>query len=120
MGSGGIEWAGTGTEVASVTTFTCGTLTAAGTTQGTATPIVTDSVLVSSSAGQTGVILVAGCFRVLVGCNTGGANVNINVYPPTGAKINGLATNAPLVVAIGTRVMFCELTATQWYTQAVS
>ena len=67
-------------------------VTAAGNSQGTATPITTaSSNVVAASAGQ-GVILSASQ-SVQVVFNS--MAVTINVYPPVGASIMSLATNLP-------------------------
>ena len=43
----------------------------------------------------------------------GGANA-LTVYPPSGAKINGLATNAGMLLATNTACEFYCLSTTQW------
>lgn len=101
-----------------VVTFTCGTLNGAGTLQGTAAPIVSDTVLVTPTALNTGVILPAGCYRVVVWNLS--ATVPLLVYPPTGAKISTGATNAAFTVSTGAGIMFIEMSTTQWRVVVVS
>jgi hypothetical protein len=112
-GSGGLALDGSGREI-TMTTFGCSTIVAAGINQGTATMIGNDTVSATSTGAGQGVILPAGCFRVIVrNSNAGGGNP-INVYPPSGAKIAALATNQAQVVIAGGCTMFAEITATQW------
>jgi hypothetical protein len=101
-----------------VVTFTCGTLNGAGTLQGTAAPIVSDTVLVTPTALNTGVILPAGCYRVVVWNLS--ATVPLLVYPPTGARISNGSTNAALTVSTGAGIMFVEMSSTQWRIVTVS
>lgn len=66
-------------------------LTALGSTQATAFPLVADSNIFSTVAASTGAILRPVPGRQIVLNN--GANA-LSVYPPVGGKINALATNA--------------------------
>lgn len=89
-------------------------ISAAGTTQGTATAITKDLNGVSTVGAGAGVILpaaVAGLELIVV--NTG-ANALL-VYPATGAAIDANATNAAFSLAIGARILFMALSTTQWY-----
>jgi len=90
-------------------------ITAAGTTQGTATAITKDINVVSTVGSGQGIVLptTVGGMRLTI-VNTG-ANI-LNVYPATGAKINSASTNAAYAVAVGARLEFTSVTATQWYT----
>jgi hypothetical protein len=97
-----------------VTTFTCGTIVAAGSTQGTATAIATDTVGVTSTGVNQGVILPAGCYRVTVRNNNAGGGNNINVYPPTGAKLAAILANMPFSLAAQGAYLFIEVSTTQW------
>src|SRR4051812_41623063 len=94
-------------------------ISAAGTTQGTATAITTDTVQVSGAAGQTGVILPAspGYARIFVDF-TGGI-ATLSIYPPTGGKINALAVNAAASLATGAQIELRSVDAgnLQWYTR---
>ena len=89
------------------------TVAGAGTTQGTATQLVSSQVQITSGANTTGVILFAGQqgdWTVIF--NTAGNS--INVYPPLGAKINQIATNSPHVLANNTVCVYHCFSATQW------
>jgi hypothetical protein len=93
---------------------TVATWPAAGTTQGTATPITTEITLVSSGTG--GVALrTAQVGMVAVVINTSGAAVN--VYPAVGAQINALGLNNPLAVATGSVTNFYATSTSQWYSK---
>ena len=90
-------------------------ITAAGSTQGTATALTRPINVVSTVSASTGVILptVPPGARVIV-MNTSGTA--LNVYPPSGAAINSAATNAAYSMPAGTRLEFISVSATQWYT----
>lgn len=90
-------------------------LTSTGTTQATALTIQADANFVSTVASGTGVILYNGmigdsCFVF----NDNGANA-LTVYPPTGGKVNNLATNAGFLLAANTSVLCIKVTATRWF-----
>jgi hypothetical protein len=90
-------------------------ITAAGSTQGTATSLTRPINVVSTVSASTGVILptVPAGARVIV-MNTSGTA--LNVYPPSGAIINSAATNAAYSQPAGARLEFISVSATQWYT----
>jgi hypothetical protein len=90
-------------------------ITAAGSTQGTATTLTRPINVVSTVSASTGVILptVPAGARILV-MNTSGTA--LNVYPPSGAAINSAATNAAYAQPAGARLEFVSVSATQWYT----
>lgn len=74
-------------------------ITAAGTTQATATAVHGGVVTVTTCAAGAGVALdVVGAFSKLVFNNTANA---LLVYPPVGSTINALAANAGYSVAAG-------------------
>jgi hypothetical protein len=91
------------------------TVTAAGSTQATATLISRNINNVTSVAANTGVILPSAIpgYRVLI--RNSGANA-LRVYPNTGAQINTLGANAFLSLENGALIEFVSLSATQWYT----
>ena len=114
------SWTAVEQTVDNVISFLCQNLTAAGTTQGTAAAIASDTVNATSSSPNQGVILPSGCYRVIVtNGNSPGGN-SINVYPPSGAKISALSTNQASPLAQGSTVMFLEVTSTQWRVVALS
>lgn len=88
-------------------------LSAAGTTQGTATTLTNNVNEITTVAANSGVILdpqiSAGDVQTVY---NGGAN-GLRVYPPTGAKINALATNAAMILAVNTACDFKCVSATK-------
>ena len=81
-------------------------ITAAGTVQGDATALTSHVNVVSTVAANTGVILYSTAVPVdsQVIFN-GGANP-LNVYPPSGSKINNLPANGAVILPTNT-VMEC-------------
>lgn len=92
-------------------------VSAAGSTQGTATALTTDYNVVTTAAASTGVVLptAASPFGREVVVVNRGANP-LTVYPATGAQIDGAATNAGVVVPVNAEVSFFSSSATQWFT----
>jgi sugar lactone lactonase YvrE len=90
---------------------------AAGTTQGTATGLVSNINNVTVVAtGATGVRLptaVAG-MRILIR-NSDSADT-LSIYPATGGTINALSANAAFTLAAGATIELVATTTTQWYT----
>lgn len=89
-------------------------IAAAGTTQGTATVITNAVNFLSTVVSGSGIVLpstaTAGdCVFIY----NGGANA-VKVYPDSGAKINGLATNAGVLIGTNTSVEFWRGSSTQW------
>lgn len=89
------------------------TLSAAGTTQATATAINTSQVYISTAAASSGVILPAVQQGDWIVIYNGGANA-VMIYPPLGAKINQLATNTGVTLATNTACIYFCFSATQW------
>lgn len=83
------------------------TVSAAGTTQGTATSVYGDNVIVTTVAAGTGIVLGGPGFGpgddVVV--SNKGANPLL-VYPPVGAQFNGLGANNPVTVQRGQLMSF--------------
>ena len=88
-------------------------VTAAGTTQGTATAITADTNVVTTATSGQGVILYNGIITDSQDIFNNTA-VSIYVYPPTGGKVNQVATNGGFVLPAYTYVLVKKLTATQW------
>lgn len=91
------------------------TVAAAGSTQGDATAMSADFVLVSAADATKGVILpapVAG--RVLMLKNN--ANAVLKVYPATGGAINALSANGAISLAALVGAVFVASSTTQWFT----
>lgn len=89
-------------------------VTAAGTTQATATALDSEWNVVTSTPSGSGVVLDG--FNIGVSTtvfNEGGAT--LNVYPPSGMKIDALATNAAYSLANGKQQTFSQVSATQFY-----
>lgn len=88
--------------------------TAAGSTQGTATAMLADHVLVASVTAGTGIILPAATPLEIFTVANGDSGDALLVYPPTGGKINNAAANAALSLAAGRGAIFIALDATNW------
>jgi hypothetical protein len=89
-------------------------ITAAGTTQGTATQLTAAVNFIGTTAAGTGVILYsAATLGDTQYVYNGGAN-NLLVYPPSGAAINGGTTNAAITVTPNTSVICQCGSATAW------
>ena len=87
-------------------------ISAAGTTQATATQLINGMNQVSTVASGAGVVLFlapTGGYSQLV--YNGGAN-SLKVYPPLAAKINALGANNAMTLAPGTSCLFWYLSAT--------
>lgn len=82
-------------------------MTAAGTTAGTATAVTASQTAWTSAAGATGAILSATSTltRLFFIRNLIASTAALNVYPPTGGRINNLAANIPIVVGIGESIL---------------
>lgn len=89
-------------------------VTAAGTTQGTATALESEWNVITSGALNTGV--------VLDGFNIGVSTTVFNesgstkkVYPPSGMQIDALGTNAAYSLTNGKQQAFSQVSDTQFY-----
>lgn len=89
------------------------TLSAAGTTQGTATAVTTSNNLVTTVAASSGVILPSSQQGDWLIIYNGGANP-LSVYPPVGAKINQIATNGAMTLGTSTNCIYFCFSSTQW------
>lgn len=98
------------TRVGSATSIGAG-LTAAGTNQATATAMTAAVNQFTTVAANTGALLTAGIQQQTV--YNGGANP-LRVYPNSSARINNLAINAFMLLAVNTAVTFWYVSATQW------
>ena len=87
-------------------------ISAAGTTQGTATTLTNALNGISTVAAGAGVVLWTGTAGDCQLVYNGGANA-VKVYPPSGAKINGLATDVPHVLSPTTVCEYWFLSTTQ-------
>ncbi len=109
---------GTGMSAA-LTEQVCGdvqdNVTAAGSTQGTATLVTAAHVIVTTAAASTGVILPPAEPGAEVTIKNLGANA-LNVYPATGGAINALAANAAFSVASGGEARLLGRNSLNWVT----
>ena len=87
-------------------------ISAAGTTQGTATALTNTLNWLGTVAAGAGVVLYAGSAGDCQIVYNGGTNA-VNVYPPSGANINQLAANIPHVLATHTACEYWFLSSTQ-------
>lgn len=89
-------------------------ITAAGTTQATATAMEGDvNVISTATTGQGGILsaqAIAGDDQVVYNSTS----VDVKVYPPSGGNFNQLAANAGFVLAPYTAVVCKKVTSTQW------
>jgi hypothetical protein len=89
-------------------------VSAAGSTQGTATALTVDYNVVTTVASSTGVRLpTATAGRRIVIVNKG-ANT-LSIYPATGGAINALSANAAIQVAANGSIELMASSTTQWY-----
>lgn len=83
-------------------------ISAAGTTQATATLLINGVSPVTTVASGAGVIL----YQAIIGATqvvfNGGANP-VNVYPPVGYKINNLTVNGPHVLGTNTACIYVTI-----------
>ena len=88
-------------------------ISAAGTTQGTATELTSADNEITTVAAGSGVILNA---TLAAGDSQTAFNAGANavkVYPPTGFKINALSTNAAMQLATNTGCLFKCVSSTR-------
>lgn len=88
-------------------------VTAAGTTQATATLLINGLNGIKTAAANSGVILTPN--NLTSDCQVvfnGGAN-SLTVYPPVGSQINSLTANTGMSLAPNTGCIFWWLTGTQ-------
>jgi hypothetical protein len=90
-------------------------ISAAGSTQGTATAITKEMNVVSTVASGAGVVLPTAVAGMVINITNTTAN-SLLVYPATSAAINTGATNAAYSQPAGATLQFIAPTTTQWYT----
>ena len=92
-------------------------VTAAGSTQGTATAITAEINNVTAGiTGTTGVILptpAAAGLRIFI--RNGSASLSLNIYPHSGGNIAGTGVNAAISLEFGTVLEFIAFDTTNWY-----
>jgi hypothetical protein len=89
-------------------------LSAAGSTQGTATAITKQTNEFTTVGAGQGAILPSPEQGEFIFVANAGANA-LSVYPASGHSINALAANASFSLAAGKNAMFWAATATKWY-----
>lgn len=89
-------------------------VSAAGSTQGTATALTSDENVVTTVASNTGVVLPASTAGIVITVVNKGANP-LNVYPPVSSAIDAAGTNTAVVIPVGGFVTFDCVSGTQWY-----
>ena len=87
-------------------------LTATGTTQATALLLLNGIAYIGTAAAGSGVLLFPGNPGTSQRVYNAGANA-VKIYPTSGAQINSLGTNNPMILAPNTLCEFWNLTATQ-------
>lgn len=88
-------------------------ISAAGTTQGTATELTAADNDVTTVAANSGVVLSSkGAPGDTQTVFNAGANP-LNVYPPSGMKINALSANTPMVLYTNTGCLFKFVSSTR-------
>jgi hypothetical protein len=91
-------------------------ISAAGTTQGTATALTKEINVVSTVAsGANGVVLPTAVAGMVLTITNTSAN-SLSVYPATGGTINSLAANGAFTQVANATLQFIAPTTTQWYT----
>lgn len=88
-------------------------ITAAGSTQGTATALTTTINKIDTASSNTGVVLPNATGSTFIVINDG-ANA-VKVYPPSGGQIDYLGTNNALEMPAGSRIMFVQTGSTPRY-----
>lgn len=89
--------------------------TATGTTQGTALLMTTEWIEITTTPVNSGVVLPGFGAGVPNSVFNEGAN-SLNVYPPSGSRINNLGVNTPYALASGKMQVFSQTTPTQFRT----
>ncbi len=89
------------------------TISAAGTTQGTATTLTAGINVITTAGASSGVILGNTERGDEYDILNLGANA-VTVYPPTSGQINNLSANTGFTLATNTAVKCRKFTATRW------
>lgn len=92
-------------------------ISAAGATQATATPIITDMSVVTTVGVGNGIALPTATGGRTLYVENKGTNA-LTIYPASGAQIDGATANTPIVLAVNGRVDFFASSSTQWYSSA--
>lgn len=90
-------------------------ITAAGTSQGTATTLnASNSIVTAASTSAQGVVLpsTASLTRLFFVQNSPSSGAALNVYPPSGARFPGLSANLPVSIPVGGFAIFDKQSST--------
>jgi len=90
-------------------------ISAAGSTQGTATALTKEIDVVSTVSTGQGVVLPTAVAGMVITITNTSAN-SLLVYPASGGIINTLSTNAGFTQPAGSTIQYVAPTTTQWYT----
>ena len=88
-------------------------VSAAGTTQGTATAINAGIVIVTTAAASSGVILPACMPGDEMDILNLGSNA-VTIYPDSSSQINAIAVNTGILLATNTAIKLRRFTSTRW------
>jgi hypothetical protein len=92
-------------------------ITATGTTQATATALTAQFTEVTTCPPGAGVVFSSSLMVAGNACKVRNSTTNpLYVYPPSGAAINVLATNTPVIAPARNTAVFEVISATQIYT----
>ena len=90
-------------------------ISAAGTTQGTATELTSADNEVTTVADGAGVVLYSNATAGDTQSVFNAGSNPLKVYPPTGELINGLPTNLHMTLGLNTGVILKKVSATRWF-----
>jgi hypothetical protein len=96
---------------------TSATVTAGTNAQGQGALTSDINVITTAAASPSGVTLPTATTGRIVTIINKGANA-INVYPATGAYVDGLAINTSIQIPVGSSLQFIASSTTQWYSSA--
>ena len=94
-------------------------ISAAGSTQGTATLLTTSYNVVTTVAASTGVVFPSPIVGTMITVANRGANP-LSVYPNSSAQIDALGNNVAVILPVNAIATYLASSATQWYTQSAS
>jgi hypothetical protein len=89
-------------------------ISAAGTTQATATALTACINLVGTATSLQGVQIFNGSINDSVSVYNDNTTVTITVYPPNSGQINNLAVNTGILLPNNTEVVLKKVTSTRW------
>lgn len=89
------------------------TVSAAGTTQATATALKTSNCFVTTVGANSGVIIPNASHRDTIRIYNAGANA-LTVYPPTGGRIYPASTNTGISLAVNTFIELYKWNDNTW------